>query len=103
MSGTAKAEILPSERLRLAMMVAPAGSNGVVEMNLSTAEALLAELRAVREAKCDEFVARARIVDSASEAIRQSDDIRRKARRDLWASLAILAATVALLVSGAWP
>lgn len=85
--------LLPSERLRVALLMVPDGGGACVTLNPEAARALLDELREVRGMKADEFALAARtdaadILAQAQKLLAEAGERARMARRDMILTLA---------------
>lgn len=79
--------LLPSERLRVALLMVPDGAGACVTLNPEAARALLDEFRSIRVAKAAEADA-ADILAEARELLAEAVELSSRARRDMIRTLA---------------
>lgn len=99
-AATTSRPLLPSERLRVALLMVPEGTGACVTLNAEAARALLDELRAIREMKAAESVG---VLAEARDLLAEAVERARLARRDMILTLAggaLLA--LALILPGAF-
>lgn len=87
--------LLPSERLRVALLMVPDGAGACVTLNPEAARALLDEFRSIRVAKAAEA---ADILAQARKLLAEAVELSSRARRDKIETLAGGALLVLLLL-----
>lgn len=92
-AATTARPLLPSERLRVALLMVPEGTGACVTLNAEAARALLDELREIREMKAAEFARAAAdeaagVLAQARELLAEAVERARLARRDMILTLA---------------
>ena len=95
--------LLPSDRLRVALLMVPDGVGACVTLNAEAARALLDEFRAIREEKAADADA-ADILAQARDILAEAVELSSRARRDMILTLAggALLALILLLPGVFW-